>query len=174
MKRLNTIILLLAVIIPMMAQQIRVSAPQHVAVGEQFRLQYTMSTTDVKGFRAGSIPDGFEVLMGPSTSTQQSFQMINGRTSQSSSVTYTYILAAVKNGTFIISGAHATVDGKSAYSSSVRINVSGKAQNNQYGGGMQQQRGPAPVQPPDFFFHFQLVVPLDGLLHKRLREIDSL
>lgn len=146
MKRLNTIILLLAVIIPMMAQQIRVSAPQHVAVGEQFRLQYTMSTTDVKGFRAGSIPDGFEVLMGPSTSTQQSFQMINGRTSQSSSVTYTYILAAVKNGTFIISGAHATVDGKSAYSSSVRINVSGKAQNNQYGGGMQQQRG-AQVRP---------------------------
>ena len=125
----------------MMAQQIRVSAPQQVAVGEQFRLQYTMSTTDVKGFRAGSIPDGFEVLMGPSTSTQQSFQMINGRTSQSSSVTYTYILAAVKKGTFIISGAHATVDGKSAYSSSVRINVSGKAQNQQYGGGMQQQQG---------------------------------
>ena len=130
----------------MMAQQIRVSAPQQVAVGEQFRLQYTMSTTDVKGFRAGSIPDGFEVLMGPSTSTQQSFQMINGRTSQSSSVTYTYILAAVKKGTFIISGAHATVDGKSAYSSSVRINVSGKAQNQQYGGGMQQQQG-AQVRP---------------------------
>lgn len=131
----------------MMAQQIRVSAPQQVAVGEQFPLRYTMSTTDVKGFRAGSIPDGFEVLMGPSTSTQQSFQMINGRTSQSSSVTYTYILAAVKKGTFIISGAHATVDGKSAYSSSVRINVSGKAQNNQqYGGGMQQQQG-AQVRP---------------------------
>ena len=129
-----------------MAQQIRVSAPQQVAVGEQFRLQYTMSTTEVKGFRAGSIPDGFEVLMGPSTSTQQSFQMINGRTSQSSSVTYTYILAAVKKGTFIISGAHATVDGKSAYSSSVRINVSGKAQNQQYGGGMQQQQG-AQVRP---------------------------
>ena len=122
----------------MMAQQIRVSAPQQVAVGEQFHLQYTMSTTDVKGFRAGSIPDGFEVLIGPSTSTQQSYQIINGRTSQSSSVTYTYILAAVKKGTFIISGAHATVGGKSAYSSSVRINVTGKAQSQQ-GGGMQQQ-----------------------------------
>ena len=79
-----------------MMAQIRVSAPQQVAVGEQFRLQYTISTTDVKGFRAGSIPDAFEVLMGPSTSTQQSFQMINGHTTQSSSVTYTYILAAVK------------------------------------------------------------------------------
>ena len=39
MKRLYTIILLFVVIIPMMAQ-IRVSAPQQVAVGEQFRLQY--------------------------------------------------------------------------------------------------------------------------------------
>ena len=147
MKRLSTILLLLlfAAIIPMMAQ-IRVSAPQQVAVGEQFRLQYTISTTDVKGFRAGSIPDAFEVLMGPSTSTQQSFQMINGHTSQSSSVTYTYILAAVKNGSFVISGARATVNGKSMFSNSVKITVSGKAQSNQYGGGMQQQRG-AQVRP---------------------------
>ena len=136
MKRLSTIILFLLTIIPMMAQ-IRVSAPQQVAVGEQFRLQYIISTTDVKGFRAGSIPDAFEVLMGPSTSTQQSFQMVNGHTTQSSSVTYTYILAAVKKGSFVISGAHANVNGKSVFSNSVRINVSGSAQNQQYG--MQQQ-----------------------------------
>lgn len=126
--------------------QIRVSAPQHVAVGEQFRLQYTMTTTDIKGFRAGSIPDGFEVLMGPSTSTQQSYQIINGHTSQSCSVTYTYILAAVKNGTFTIGGAHATVNGKPASSSSVKISVSGKAQSQQSYGGMQQNQG-AQVRP---------------------------
>lgn len=126
-----------------MMAQIRVSAPQQVAVGEQFRLQYTISTTDVKGFRAGSIPDAFEVLMGPSTSTQQSFQMINGHTSQSSSVTYTYILAAVKKGSFVISGAHATVNGKSMFSNSVKITVSGNAQSQQYGG---QQNG-AQVRP---------------------------
>ena len=142
MKRLSTILILLLAIIPMMAQ-IRVSAPQQVAVGEQFRLQYTISTTDVKGFRAGSIPDAFEVLMGPSTSTQQSFQMINGHTSQSSSVTYTYILAAVKKGSFVISGAHATVNGKSMFSNSVKITVSGNAQSQQYGG---QQNG-AQVRP---------------------------
>lgn len=142
MKRLSTIILLLLTIIPMMAQ-IRVSAPQQVAVGEQFRLQYIISTTDVKGFRAGSIPDAFEVLMGPSTSTQQSFQMINGHTTQSSSVTYTYILAAVKKGSFVISGAHANVNGKSVFSNSVRINVSGSAQNQQYG----MQQGGAQVRP---------------------------
>ena len=142
MKRLSTIIIFLLAIIPMMAQ-IRVSAPQQVAVGEQFRLQYTISTTDVKGFRAGSIPDAFEVLMGPSTSTQQSIQMINGHTTQSSSVTYTYILAAVKKGSFVISGAHATVNGKSMFSNSVKITVSGNAQNQQYG----MQQGGAQVRP---------------------------
>lgn len=127
-----------------MIAQIRVSAPQHVAVDEQFRLQYTMSTTDVKGFRVGGIPDAFEVLMGPSTSTQQSYQMINGHSSQSCSVTYTYILVAVKNGTYSISGARATVDGKTVTSPSVKITVSGKARSQQ--GGMQQQQG-AQVRP---------------------------
>lgn len=126
-----------------MIAQIRVTAPQQVAVGEQFRLQYTMSTTDVKGFRVGGIPDAFEVLMGPHTSTQRNYQMINGHSSQSCSVTYTYILSAVKNGTFSISGARATVDGKTVTSPSVRITVSGKAQTQQ--GGM-QQRG-AQVRP---------------------------
>jgi tetratricopeptide (TPR) repeat protein len=152
MKRLSTIIIFLLAIIPMMAQ-IRVSAPQQVAVGEQFRLQYTISTTDVKGFRAGSIPDAFEVLMGPSTSTQQSIQMINGHTTQSSSVTYTYILAAVKKGSFVISGAHATVNGKSMFSNSVKITVSGNAQNQQYGmqGGSQVRPSGSHISGNDLF-----------------------
>ena len=152
MKRLSTIIIFLLAIIPMMAQ-IRVSAPQQVAVGEQFRLQYTISTTDVKGFRAGSIPDAFEVLMGPSTSTQQSIQMINGHTTQSSSVTYTYILAAVKKGSFVISGAHATVNGKSMFSNSVKITVSGSAQNQQYGmqGGSQVRPSGSHISGNDLF-----------------------
>ena len=77
-----------------MMAQISVNAPSQVAVGEQFRLQYTVNTTDVKGFRAGNIPDAFDVLMGPSTSTQQSFQYVNGKSTSSSSVTYTYILLA--------------------------------------------------------------------------------
>ena len=152
MKRLSTIIIFLLAIIPMMAQ-IRVSAPQQVAVGEQFRLQYTIATTDVKGFRAGSIPDAFEVLMGPSTSTQQSIQMINGHTTQSSSVTYTYILAAVKKGSFVISGAHATVNGKSMFSNSVKITVSGNAQNQQYGmqGGSQVRPSGSHISGNDLF-----------------------
>ena len=62
-----------------LAQSFRANAPQQVAVGQQFRLTYTVSTQDVSGFRVGQIPeDAFDVLMGPSTSTQSSFTIVNG------------------------------------------------------------------------------------------------
>ena len=123
----------------MVAQQITGRAPSQVAVGEQFRLTYTVNTDDVSGFRAGNIPDAFEVLMGPSTSTQSSFQMVNGHTSSSTSVTYTYILSATKNGSFTIPAAHATVNGKSLHSNELRIKVSGTAQQGSNGGGQRPQ-----------------------------------
>ncbi len=62
------------------AQTLIGRAPGQVAVGEQFRLSYTVNTDDARNFRAGDIPDAFDVLMGPSTSTQSSFQMVNGHT----------------------------------------------------------------------------------------------
>ncbi len=111
------------------AQKITVNAPSAVSVGEQFRLQYTINTQDVSSFKAGNIPEELEVLMGPSTSSQSSFQMVNGHTSSSSSITYTYILSANKNGVFTIPAAHARVRGKDIASVSVRIKVSGSANN---------------------------------------------
>ena len=131
MKRFSTLLLLIICTITTTVAQISVNVPSQVALGEQFRLQYTISTTDVKGFRCGNIPDAFDVLMGPSTSTQQSFQYINGKSTSSSSITYTYILLATKNGTFSIPGAKAKVEGKDAVSQSVRITVTGKANQSQ-------------------------------------------
>ena len=69
------------------AQTLTASAPSRVAVGEQFRLSYTVNTQNVSDFRAGDIPSEFEVLIGPNRSMQSSYQMINGHTSQSSSIT---------------------------------------------------------------------------------------
>ena len=120
------------------AQKLTASAPGQVAVGQQFRLSYTVNTQDVSGFRIGQVPDAFDVLMGPSTSTQSSFQMINGKTTQSSSVTYTYILSANKNGTFTIPAATVNAEGNQITSNTVKITVSGQAQA-QSGGGRQQQ-----------------------------------
>ena len=121
-----------------LAQTLTGRAPAQVAVGEQFRLSYTVNTDDAKGFRAGDIPDAFDVLMGPSTSQQSSFQMVNGHTSSSSSITYTYILSAKKNGTFTIPSAHVTACGKSITSNELHIKVSGQAQQGGQQGGHQQ------------------------------------
>ncbi len=120
------------------AQTLTGRAPAQVAVGEQFRLSYTVNTDDAKGFRAGDIPDAFDVLMGPSTSTQSSFQMVNGHTSSSSSITYTYILSAKKNGSFTIPAAHVTAGGKTITSNELHIKVSGQAQQGGQQGGHQQ------------------------------------
>ena len=141
MKRIVTFLYLSVVTLMICAQQITGRAPGQVAVGEQFRLSYTVNTDDVSGFRAGNIPDAFEVLMGPSTSTQSSFQMVNGHTSSSTSVTYTYILSATKNGSFTIPAAHASVNGKTIHSNEVHIKVSGTAQQGNSGSGQRSQSG---------------------------------
>ena len=125
---------------PVGAQTLTANAPSHVAVGEQFRLSYTLDTQDVTDFRIGDVPDAFEVLMGPSRSSQSSFQIINGHTTQSSSITFTYIVVAVKNGNFTIPAAHATALGKNISSNAVKINVSGQAQSGQGGSSHRQQQ----------------------------------
>ena len=119
-----------------MAQTLKGSAPSNVSVGEQFRLSYTVNTQDVSDFRAGNIPEELDVLIGPNRSMQSSYQMINGHTSSTSSITYTYIVCATKNGTFTISPAHVVVNGKSIASNALTIKVSGTAQS----GGSSRQR----------------------------------
>ncbi len=98
------------------------SAPDAVAVGDQFRLSYIVTTQKVRDFRAPSIK-GFDVLMGPSRSQQSSVQMVNGQTTSTSSITFTYILLANAEGSFTIPGATISADGNQIVSNSVKIKV---------------------------------------------------
>lgn len=116
--------------------QISVSAPSRVSAGENFRIAYTINTQDVEDFKAGNIPSGLELIAGPYTSQQSSYQMINGHTSSSSSITFTFTLYAGKDGSFVVSPAHARIRGKWVASRPVRITVSGRARNS--GGGAPQ------------------------------------
>ena len=126
------------------AQRLVADAPAEVAVGEQFRLTYTVNTQNVNGFRVGTIPAELEVLMGPSTSSQSSFQMVNGHTSSSSSITYTYIICANKAGTYSIPAAHISVGGKTIASNQLRIKVSGASRQGAQG---QQGQGEGGLRP---------------------------
>ncbi len=131
-RSLHIFLLLLGLVFGINAAQgqISVSVPSHVAAGENFRLAYTINTQDVEDFRAGNIPEGLEVIAGPYTSQQSSYQMVNGHTSSSSSITFTYTLYAAKNGTYTIPAAHARVNGKHVVSRSAKVTVSGQAQGN--------------------------------------------
>ena len=98
------------------------NAPEVEVSGDQFRLSYTITSQKVRDFRAPSI-QGFEVLMGPSRSTQSSTQIINGNVTSTSSITFTYILMAGKEGTYKIPGATIVADGDNYTSNSVEIKV---------------------------------------------------
>lgn len=98
------------------------TAPDAVAVGDQFRLSYTVSTQKVRDFRAPSIK-GFDVLMGPTRSTQSSMQIVNGQATSTSSITFTYILLATNEGSYSIPGATVVAEGEQLMSNSVKIKV---------------------------------------------------
>lgn len=102
--------------------RITVEAPSAVEAGDQFRVQFTVNTDDVSNFEA---PDfkGFEVIFGPSTMRQSGVQIINGRASRNSSITYTFVILGSKPGTYKLGSATAVVDGKTIRSNSVQIKV---------------------------------------------------
>ena len=109
--------------------QIVVSVPSRVEAGENFRLSYTINTQDVDEFRAGNIPGGLELIAGPYTSQQSSYRMVNGHTSSSSSITFTYTLYAAKDGSFTIPPAHARINGRMVASRAAKVVVSGRSRN---------------------------------------------
>lgn len=124
MKRLLYILIFIMLSVSGLADEIsfRASAPSTVEAGGKFRVQFILNTQNVSGFNA---PDfkGFEVIYGPATSSQSSFQMINGRTSQSSNIIYTYVLLTANPGTYTIGSASVQVDGKTVKSQPVQVKV---------------------------------------------------
>ena len=100
----------------------RASVPSTVEAGGKFRVQFAVNTQDVSGFTA---PDfkGFEVLYGPATSSQSSFQIINGQTSQSSSMIYSFVLLCNTPGTYTIGSASVQVGGKTVKTKPVQVKV---------------------------------------------------
>ncbi len=101
--------------------QFNASSKNIVSTGEQFRLVFSLNNKP-SSFKAPSI-NGFDILMGPSTSSSSSVQIINGQVSQSVNYSYTYILYASKEGKFSIEPAEATVNGKTYKSNSLTIEV---------------------------------------------------
>ncbi|KPK85155.1 MAG: hypothetical protein AMS27_08130 [Bacteroides sp. SM23_62_1] len=98
-------------------------APRVIEVGEQFRLTFTLNARP-SSFTPPDITN-FYVLSGPNQSTSTSFQIINGKSSQSITISYTYYLQATTQGTFTIGPATAVVDRKEYTTDPVTVEVVG-------------------------------------------------
>ena len=129
------VLLFIAIISLHLSAQVRVSTqvPEVVAAGDKFRLEFVVNSADIDDIRI-PVLTGFEVLYGPSTSTMQSIQIINGKKTNNSSTTLTYTVVANKSGTYTIPGATVKVGGKSYKANSVRLRVVPSNSNSRSGG----------------------------------------
>lgn len=102
---------------------IRLNVPTQVKCGEEFRIQYIVNTSDVSSFIEPNMPSSIDIVYGPSSSVMSSYQIINGKRSSNSSITYTYIALANKVGSIVIPGAKVRVKGKILSSNAQKIQV---------------------------------------------------
>ena len=148
MKRLYTIFAFLFLALSSIFSQVtlKVQAPSQAEVGQKIRISYIANTTDVDDFQVGDF-EGFNVLYGPSTSQSSNFSMVNGRMSQSSTMTFTYTVVPTTEGTLKVPAATIKADGKTVKSGTASIEVlpasqqqSQQPSGGQQGGNPRQQR----------------------------------
>lgn len=133
MKRIFSLYILLLLVVAINAQ-VQVSAPGNVPTGDNFRVEYHVSSDDISDVRfSGKIPEGLEEIAGPYMSTQSSYQIINGHTSSSSSARISYVFFAAKPGSYTIPAVNIRVGGKTLTSRAVQVKVSGSGNNMQGG-----------------------------------------
>ena len=102
--------------------KVTLQAPQQVVEGNSFRVSYVVNSQDVKDFSVGDFT-GFDVSYGPATSRSFSQSIINGKSTSSSSLTFSYTLSATKSGTFTLPAMTVTVDGHKYKSNTAQVKV---------------------------------------------------
>ncbi len=121
MKRSLIILLTCWIGIAVQAQNVTVSVPRVVTQGENFRLSISIDA-EPTSFSQPTL-SGVSILAGPSSSTSQNVQIINGNMTQSKSITYTYVLQADKEGKYDLGTASFEVNGKTYTSQKIQIEV---------------------------------------------------
>ena len=123
MKRTLLILVSIFAVISAYAEiTVKASAPSAVAVGQQFRVEYSVNDKATE-IRADIEGKGFDVLYGPASGSMSSTQIINGNVTRSITTTFTYTLMATTEGTFSIPAATVKVNGDSHTSNSLTIKV---------------------------------------------------
>ena len=124
MKRLLFIICTFLFVFSSLTAQVRVSvqAPAQVEEGQRIRVSYVVNTQDVDDIQVGDFP-GFDLLYGPSTSSSSSFSMVNGKTTHTSQMTFSYTIQAKKAGTYKLPAATVKSGGQAYKSNQPSIQI---------------------------------------------------
>lgn len=102
--------------------RVTVQAPAQTEQGQRIRVSYVVNTQDVDDIQVGEFP-GFELLFGPSTSSSSSFSIVNGKTTHTSQMTFTYTLVAKKEGTYKLPVATVKSGGQAYKSNQASIQI---------------------------------------------------
>lgn len=97
--------------------------------GEIFQIKFEINT-EAESFNPPDF-DGFDVISGPSTSSFSSMQIINGKTSQTVTNSYTYSISCSHPGTVIIKPAEVVADGVTYKTDTLKIKIIGSQQKKQ-------------------------------------------
>lgn len=141
MKRIITTIWLVALTIcAVMAEtSFSVQAPQRVRQGQKFAVTFRLSNGDSPSSLNVPPIQGCDLLFGPAQSTRQSYQVINGVATSSSSIDFTYTFRAGEPGTYTIGEASVVSGGKTYRTKPAKFTVVDDPNASQPQGGYQQQ-----------------------------------
>lgn len=124
MKRILTVIYALLATVLLSAQsQMTVQAPNVVALDEQFKVVFVVEGEKKPSEFNWNPGNDFQLVWGPTQGSSYSFSVVNGKRTQSSQNTYSYILLARKAGTFTLPAATAVVKGATVSSPATSIEV---------------------------------------------------
>lgn len=127
--------------------RIQVQAHQVVSSDEQFNVTFIIEGSDKPSGFTWNPGDDFLLVWGPQQGRSTSVQIVNGKRTQSSQTTYSYVLKPVKPGKFTMPPASAKVKGREISSGPVEIEVldsgsmSGGAQNPGASSGQSSAKG---------------------------------
>jgi hypothetical protein len=122
-------------------------APKVVRQGQQFMLRY-VANENIIDIELPEV-NGLTLLGGPSTSTSQSIQIINGKTERKVEISYSYYVRIDQPGVLEIPAARAKIGKKWYTSNTLRVEALGQGgSSNQSGGGNNSQ---ASTSGPELF-----------------------
>lgn len=144
-KLFLTILLAVSALFAYAQTSIQVQTHNVVALDEQFNVTFIIEGSKPSDFTWEPGED-FLLVWGPQQGRSTSVQIVNGKRTESSQTTYSYILKPLRPGKFTIARATARVKGNEIYSKEQTIEVVGQGASSSSGHTSQSQSRPSQQQ----------------------------